>query len=112
MKKWNELEYREKKVLVRFYKEDALNDDDDYIRLESYRILGYTKEALKDDDHNIRREAYQALGFTEDARNDADCDIRREAEIYLDFIANKKVTIEVTQHELDIINKIREDKKG
>tara|TARA_R110002096_G_scaffold50015_6_gene131765 strand:+ start:308 stop:499 length:192 start_codon:yes stop_codon:yes gene_type:complete len=59
MKKWNELDCTEKKVLVRFYTAKALNDDCEYIR--------------------------------------------RGAKTYLDCVKNKKVTIEVTQNQLEKI---------
>ena len=59
MKKWNELSRTEKFELISFYIEEALKDDDYYIR--------------------------------------------KEAKICLDFIANKKVTIEVTKEQLEKI---------
>ena len=36
---------------------DALKDENQYIRLEAYRILGYTKDAFKDEYSKIRLEA-------------------------------------------------------
>ena len=59
MKKWNELNYSEKMALIRFYPEDALNDDCEDIRLEAYRALGYTAEAFNDDDWIIRKDFWQ-----------------------------------------------------
>ena len=125
MEKWNELNPQEKKVLVRFYKDEAFKDNDwnirisayryfgftekafkdnDYdIRLSAYRSLGFTEEALNDDNYGIRLEAYRSLGFTEEALRDDSWLIRDEAIIYLNHMKTKKVTIELTQDQLDKI---------
>ena len=71
MKKWNELNPQEKKVLVRFYKDEAFKDNDWNIRISAYRSLGFTEEALRDDSWLIRDEAI----------------------IYLNHMKTKKVTI-------------------
>ena len=68
IKEYNKLTFQEKLALVRFYSEEAKNDEYWLIRLEAYRALGFTQEAL----------------------NDKDDDIRKEAKIYLDFIKLNK----------------------
>lgn len=103
MKKWNELNPQEKKVLVRFYKDEAFKDNDWNIRISAYRSLGFTEKAFKDNDYGIRLEAYRSLGFTEEALRDDSWLIRDEAIIYLNHMKTKKVIIELAQDQLDKI---------
>ena len=57
MKKYKELTDNEKFACVSLYPEESKKDEDEDIRLEAYRALGYTEEAKKDEDRDIRREA-------------------------------------------------------
>jgi len=82
MKNYNDLTTEEKLACLSLYPEEAKKDEDLYIRLEAYRVLGFTEEAKKDEYWRVRLGAYRALGYTEEARNDQDPDIRQEAELY------------------------------
>ena len=82
MKPYNKLTREEKLACVSLYPKEALKDEDNYIRLEAYRVLGFTKKALKDEYWCIRLDAYKILGFTKEALKDEDDDIRNEAKLY------------------------------
>lgn len=57
MTPYNKLTIDEKLACISLYPEEAKKDEDWYIRLETYRALGFTEEALKDENLDIRREA-------------------------------------------------------
>lgn len=82
MKNYNDLTYDEKVTCVSLFPEEAKKDEEEYIRLMAYRMLGFPEEAKKDEYWRIRLESCRALGFTEEAKKDKKWEIRLEAEIY------------------------------
>lgn len=88
IKDWDELEYEEKLVLMRFYPEEAkemLRDEYSQVRLEAGQQLGFTPEMLEDRHCLVRLEAGKQLGFTPEMLEDECWSVRLAAGKQLGF---------------------------
>lgn len=67
------------------FTEEAKKDPYSTVRLEAYRRIGWSREALRDPETSIRLGAYDHFGWTEDALSDREWPIRLHAYHNLGF---------------------------
>ena len=64
-KTWDKMSHLEKKVMIRFFPEEAKNDEHWYIRLLAYRTHWFTEEAKMDCDIDVKEEAIMYFSLIE-----------------------------------------------